>query len=350
MANQSTKSNSLSIKVLSKPWSSIARDAGKDSESYQIFLYDFYFNLYDNLERIKQLQLFSIQDFSEDALENQWFLYKPKYKDFPKTLSLKTGEDILTFKGEEIPDKDTDKNAYEEALKHLDIFQTIENYKSGETIVSTKYTPGELWVRLHNFPFAYPLLYVSQCANNPSVWDEISESEVYKIAINMDYGIIYYNYNGKHRIVTFTIQMTYNKVPFKFSQVDNPELFDRLDKELTANETEVNAIEKCISVNIIGEYEFKDQKFIDFVFYNSAYYIFFTESTETNKFYATRAEPEISTFGMSNLTKDLTINVPVKKYETVDNIFAFIENPNWSVSVSDNTINIAYETKPFYNE
>jgi hypothetical protein len=255
MESQSTKSNSLSIKVLSKPWSSIVRDAGKDSESYRIFLYDFYFNLYDNLERIKQLQLFSIQDFSEDALENQWFLYKPKYKDFPKTLSLKTYKDILEFKGEEVPE-DLD----EEDLKNLDldIFQTIENYKSGETIVSTKYTPGELWVRLHNFPFAYPLLYVSQCANNPSVWDEISESEVYKIAINMDYGIIYYNYNGKHRIVTFTIQMTYNKVPFKFSQVDNPELFDRLDKELTANEAEVNAIEKYISVNIIGEYEFKD--------------------------------------------------------------------------------------------
>ena len=134
MANQSTKSNSLSIKVLSKPWSSIVRDAGKDSESYQIFLYDFYFNLYDNLERIKQLQLFSIQDFSEDALENQWFLYKPKYKDFPKTLSLKTEEDILKFKGEEIPDE-KDKAAYEEALKHLDIFQTIENYNCQLSLV-----------------------------------------------------------------------------------------------------------------------------------------------------------------------------------------------------------------------
>ena len=56
-------SNAITIHVKDNLWSDTTV-MEKDSDAFKTFIYDYYFNLYENLNRIKQLQLFSIENFS----------------------------------------------------------------------------------------------------------------------------------------------------------------------------------------------------------------------------------------------------------------------------------------------
>ena len=144
----------------------------------QLFNNDYYVKLHNNLNRIKQLQLFTIDQYYVDFIGNQWFLYKPRYENF-----LKTDDSEVDF----------------------------ENIKNGIEIKNNKNNYGEIWLRLKNYPFAYPLIYNTKCRIKDRLWRNLLNGEILKINIYENLGCIYYYESGLYNLLLFKIEQEYLK-------------------------------------------------------------------------------------------------------------------------------------------
>ena len=153
------------------------------------------------------------------------------------------------------------------------------------------------WIRLKNFPFAYPVQYVTSSLNN--TWTDINDNvSIRKAEITGDFGYVCFYSGNTYHIVYFKINNDYNRDNFIFSN-DNQTL-SRLDKPLTfavidgVNQKlkEVPTIKKTIPIVVLAKYSFKDegQFFIDSVYYNSQYYLFFgnNKTISENQIYLKR--------------------------------------------------------------
>lgn len=327
-------SNAITINVKDNLWSDTTV-MEKDSDAFKTFIYDCYFNLYENLNRIKQLQLFSIENFSEDSLGNQWFVYKPKFKSFTKT------DNSLNLYNVYDNDKIDDVN--------------LAEIKASDPVTNPKNVDGELWIRLKNFPFAYPVQYVTSSLNN--TWTDINDNvSIRKAEITGDFGYVCFYSRNTYHIIYFKIDNDYNRDNFIFSN-DNQTL-SRLDKPLTfavidgVNQKlkEVPTIKKTIPIVVLAKYSFKDegQFFIDSVYYNSQYYLFFgnNKTISENQIYLKRIPFEEQIQYDNILKEDAIIELPEQNFGNV-NICTPNANANWSVSMSANDINIAYEAAPY---
>lgn len=345
MATINAKPTKVNLTLKEKMWADI--DVEPLSETFQIFIYDIYFRLYENIERIKQLQFFSIQDFSEDINDNQWFTYKPKYDLCPYTTN--NLEEFL-------------ENANVSADNITDLFiKTDEILTNAVKLTDTKQTPGELWVRLKNFPFAFPLFY-NTSSNNINIWNKvINSNQIIKHNIYEDFGYIIYNIqNGIDNIITnvvfFKINYLYAKDEFIFTD----SYFNRIDDELKAeiknndkNSEDIleslKTIRKTISVDILVNYQIPtNTKIIDIINYNSDYYLIYADNMllQDNALKVKRIKRGLEPLDNVILNDyDSSIKLPEQTLGQTANILQAGLNTNWAISLSDKGINIAYEVE-----
>lgn len=179
-------------------------------------LYDIGLKLSENLENIKELRDYQIVKFGLDSNNNQWFLYKPR-----------DSENITT-------------------------------------------AGGQLWVRMNNFPFAYPVSYNTRSANDE--WQNNNElnntraSQVIDFDINNNFGII----RTSNYIITF--------------DTDGYILDDEsIEVVLSTTTKKIARYNKLINVNTRSIYKMNNnQRIIGYVFLNNKYYVFYFNSGSGN--------------------------------------------------------------------
>lgn len=311
------------------------------TEEFAIFLYDYYVRLRSSLNRIKQLQLFSIWKYSVDYVGNQWFLYKPKYPTvFPKT--------------------DENANIYCSENKKDDI--DLDLIKSNPETTDLKTTAGELWVRLRNFPFAYPVELNTTSIIKTQLWNQVLASEIYNFDIFDNFGYVYYLYSGSKYITFFTIEDTYRKEPYLFTDemnfksiIDESLIYYKVTNKNGVVETReresIESINKRILINPLKTYKFKStETFIDCVSSSGLFYVFYYDKniTSNNVIYLTEVDSSEAKILNSNIARTSTINLPKYDFNGI-NLCKPVADGNWSISVSADNINVAYESVPMAN-
>lgn len=294
------------------------------SEAYQIFLYENYVKLYNNLNRIKQLQLFTIDSYYVDFIGNQWFLYKPKYKSFNNTTE--------SYKIYNCDGMSNDIN--------LDDVKSSEKYEEFDDV------SGEIWLRLNNFPFAYPMEVNTKCIIKTQLWKPVLNGKIYKFNIFENFGYIYYNLNNTNYIMFFLIEETYQKDLHYFDEEAKTTVLDNFINEDYLNK-EVPSINKRILIDPLKSFRFKTtETLIDVVPYNGKFYVLYHDKTlaETNSIKLTSVDSSDSGI-ITNIVETSTINLP--KYDiNGNNVCMPNSKTRWSVSMSADNINIAYESIP----
>lgn len=300
-----------------------------NSDDFRIYLYDYYVKLRNSLNRIKQLQLFTIDDYSVDYNGNQWFLYKPKYEWF-----LKTEESLNVY------NVDNDENFFDDIdLNEIKKTKQITNYKK---------TFGELWVRLKNFPFAFPIALNTSCIIKQQLWKQMLEGEIIKFNVFENFGFILYQHNTVNYITFFTIEQQYKRNEVVLNK-------DILDKDIIDLATDkygnvgtVLAIDKTILINPLKTFKFNyTDTFIDCISYNGNYYVFYHDDkiVQTNSIKVSKVDSTEGLSVRSNIAQTMTVNLP--KYDIRGtNICTPTEDTNWAISISADNINIAYESIP----
>lgn len=305
----------------------------KGSESYQIYLYDVFHRLYSNLNRIKQLQLFTIRNYCVDFMGNQWFLYKPK---FSNSLQ-ETNNEIQC------------RNSWNLSEGVRDDIDFNEEIKNGEKIKDYRNIVGEIWVRLRGFPYAYPLTFTTKSIVNLTLWNYITLGSVYKMDVNDDFGYIFYKYSNSFFIHFFKIDSEFYKSEYLFNSSNNYEnvlnsdlLYDEDGKKLDS----VRAIEKSILITPLKTFKFSnDETFIDAIWYSGKYYVFYHDSDyiASNSIYLKSVDSSGSPILISQIKPTSSIHLP--KYNIGgNNVCAPTEEPNWRISVSSDNINVSYES------
>lgn len=300
-----------------------------NSDDFKIYLYDYYVKLRNSLNRIKQLQLFTIDDYSVDYNGNQWFLYKPKYEGF-----LKTEESLNIY------NVDNDENYFDDI--------DLNEIKKTKQITDFKKTSGELWVRLKNFPFAFPISLNTSCVIKQQLWKQMLNGEIIKFNVFENFGFILYKHNTVNYITFFTIEQQYKRNEVVLSK-------DILDKDILDLSTDeygntgtVLAIDKTILINPLKTFKFNyNDTFIDCVSYNGNYYVFYHDDkiVQSNSIKVTKVDSSEGLSIRSNIAQTMTVNLP--KYNIRGtNICTPTADTNWSISISADNINIAYESVP----
>lgn len=298
-----------------------------NSDEYKLFLYDYYVKLRNSLNRIKQLQLFTINEYSVDYLGNQWFLYKPKYEGFLKTTN---SYNIYNVDGE---------NNYFDDIDVNDIKQTAQ-------INNLKMHAGELWVRLRNFPFAFPVSFNTSCIIKQQLWRQMLDGEIIKFNVFENFGYILYKHNTVMYITFFTIAQDFRKTEV---QLDN-NIIDKDIIDMTIDEygktKPVLALDKTILINPLKTFKFNyNETFIDCVSYSGNYFVFYHDDKilKTNSINVTKVDSSEGSIIRSNIAKTMTVNLPTYNINN-KNICMPTENTNWAISISADNINIAYES------
>lgn len=299
-----------------------------NSDDYRIYLYDYYVKLRNSLNRIKQLQLFTIDNYSVDHMGNQWFLYKPKYNGFKKT-----NEDIKLYNIDNVD------NYFDEIdLDQIKQTQKIEDFKN---------IAGEMWVRMKNFPFAFPISFNTSCILKQQLWKQVLESEIIKFNVFENFGFILYKNNYVYYITFFTIESEYKRTE---ETLDNEILDKDITDKVTVNNTvgSVIALNKTILINPLKTYKFNyNETFIDCIYYNGNYFVFYHDDKiiKTNSIKVTKVDSTEGASIRSSISHTMTVNLP--KYDINNgNICSPLQNSNWAISISADNINIAYESVP----
>lgn len=300
-----------------------------NSDDYRIYLYDYYVKLRNSLNRIKQLQLFTIDDYSVDYLGNQWFLYKPKYEGFTKT-----NEAVALYN---IDGKD---NYFDEI--------ELDEIKRSNKITNFKKQPGELWVRMKNFPFAFPVSFNTSCVIKQQLWKQMLGGEIIKFNIFENFGFVLYNHNSVNYITFFTVESEYkrNEVVLNNDILDQ-DVIDKVTDEY-GNIGRVVALDKTILINPLKTYKFNyNETFIDCISYNGDYFVFYHDDkiVQTNSIKVAKVNSSEGTVIRSNISHTMIVNLP--KYNIKgSNICSPTADTNWAISISADNINIAYESIP----
>lgn len=298
------------------------------SDEYKIYLYDYYVKLRNALNRIKQLQLFTIYDYSVDFLGNQWFLYKPKYETF-----LKTDNSYSIY--------NVDDDNYFDSIN-------LKEIKESAKITDFKNQRGELWVRLKNFPFVFPVSFNTTCLIKQQLWKQMLEGEIIRFGLFENFGFILYNHNSVNYITFFNVEQEYrkNEVVLDKTILDS-DIID-MAKDDRGNPISVKAIDKTIVINPLKTFKFNNNEtFIDCISYNGEYFVFYHDDkiVQTNSIKIAKVDSSEGTVIRSTIAQTMSVNLP--KYNIRDvNICSPTENTNWAISISADNINIAYESVP----
>ena len=301
----------------------------------QIYLYDYYEKLRNNLNRIKQLQLFSIDKYAVDYMGNQWFLYKPKWTNFTETDNSLQIYNFITGR----PGRD-------------DV--DLKLIKSSENMVSNfKTTPGELWVRLKNFPMAYPINYNITTKVNQTIWYKALAGDVYKFDIFENFGYILYKSKNQYSIMVFTIEAEYDDQIYLLNNSTNYK--DILDYDIyydydTKEEAEeITTINRRILITPLRTFNFPTSNvIIDVISHSGAFYVFYYDYNDlvaNQTINITKIDQEKSALLEKTISPTSTVTLP--QYTVVNtNVLQSLADGNWTVSVSADNVNIAYESVP----
>ncbi len=300
----------------------------------QIYLYDYYEKLRNNLNRIKQLQLFAIDKYSVDYAGNQWFLYKPKWNLFTKT---DNSQVIYNFPDPPAPE---------------DI--SLNEIKESENVVSDfKNTPGELWVRLKNLPFAYPISYNILTKVNQTLWYKVLSGEIYKFDIFENFGYILYKAKNQYSIIVFTIENAYDDQIYLFNESTNyKEILDWdvwHDSDHPDGLDEVTSINRRIIITPIKSFTFSTSEvLIDIISHSGAFYVLYYDRNELVANQTINiAKIDQTRTGLVEKAISPTSTVTLPQYVIGStNVCRSLADGNWTVSVSADNVNIAYESIP----
>lgn len=302
----------------------------RDSDEFSFFLYDYYVKLRNSLNQIKQLQLFSISHYSVDYLGNQWFLYKPKYPNvFPAT--------------------DASRNIY--LAKDKEDGVDLKKIKEENSeITDNKTLEGELWVRLKNFPMAYPVVMNTIATIKINLWNQVLSSKILSFDIIDNFGYVYFSHDGSNYIAFFVIESEYKTDLYRFNANNNYE--DILDPGVFYDEDgnkleSVDSLNKRILITPLKTYRLKiTETLIDVISYNGEFFVFYYDDklADTNQIKLTRVDSKEAKIIQSDITATSIITLPEYDFKGT-NLCEPIANGNWSISVSADNVNIAYEAK-----
>lgn len=303
----------------------------RDSDEFSLFLYDYYIKLRNSLNQIKQLQLFSISHYSVDYLGNQWFLYKPKYPNaFPAT--------------------DVSRNIYLAKEREDDIDLKKIKEENSE-VTDNKTVEGELWVRLKNFPMAYPVVMNTTATIKINLWNQVLSSKIISFDIIDNFGYVYFSQNGSNYITFFTIEPEYKIDLYRFNTDNNYEsildqsiIYDELGNRLES----VDSLNKRILITPLKTYRLKvTETLIDVISYNGEFFVFYYDDklNDTNQIKLTRVDSKEAKIIQSDITATSIITLPEYDFKGT-NLCEPVANGNWSISVSADNVNIAYEAIP----
>lgn len=243
-----------------------------DLASY--ILYDVNNKLPKYIDLINELKNYQIYKFSIDSLGNQWFLYKPRNSDN----------------------------------------------------ITTSY--GQLWVRLKNFPYAYPVI-ANTKSNNANVWENY---ELFKEDTN---NIINFDINNNIGIVQF------NKRVICFSPTSYNNDIDVINLEGNAL-LNITIINKLIGIDINCVYDFSDyQKMLGYIFNNNKYTIFYSELGDNQIRYKQLSNEPIVQYNYELNSNDGVVKLPdaIKPYPNMDGVF--------NIFTDENNVNIIFETPSY---
>lgn len=294
------------------------------TEEFKIFMYENYVKLYNNLNRIKQLQLFTIDSYHVDYIGNQWFLYKPKYESFMET--------------------NNECNIYEFPGQLNDI--NLKEIKSSTPIKEFENVPGELWVRLNNFPFAYPIEMNVKCTLKMNLWRSVLTGKIYKFNIFENFGYIYYNNNVTNEIHFFMIEDQFQKDSY-FIKKAEANFIEKAIIDTYEAEESISMINKRVFVNPLKTLKFKtNETLIDIIPYGGKYFVFYhDENLVTTNAVKVSVVDTTSTGIKENIKQNITVNLP--RYDiNGNNVCSPNHNTKWVISMSADNINIAYEAIP----
>ena len=301
----------------------------------QIYLYDYYEKLRNNLNRIKQLQLFSIDKYTVDYTGNQWFLYKPKWNRFKTT---NNSQQIYNFT--------TNKPGREEV--------DLKSIKASEDLITNfKTTPGELWVRLKNFPMAYPISYNAVAKINQTIWYKALAGEIYKFDIFENFGYILYKANNQYSIMVFNVESDYDDQIYilnsstRYTEVLDHDVYYNYDTGETAGE--VTTINRRILITPLKTFNFPtSDTIIDVISHSGAFYVFYYDYNDlvtSQTISITKIDQTKSALLEKTITPTSTVTLP--QYTVINtNVCQSLADGNWTISVSADNVNIAYESVP----
>ena len=224
----------------------------------------------------------------------------------------------------------------------------LNEIKKTKRITDFKKTSGELWVRLKNFPFAFPIALNTSCIIKQQLWKQMLEGEIIKFNVFENFGFILYQHNTVNYITFFTIEQQYKRNEVVLSK-------DILDKDIINLATDeygnvgtVLAIDKTILINPLKTFKFNyTDTFIDCISYNGNYYVFYHDDkiVQSNSIKVTKVDSSEGLSIRSNIAQTMTVNLP--KYNIRGtNICTPTADTNWTISISADNINIAYESVP----
>ena len=231
----------------------------------QLFKYDLLHKLNVHAQDIEKLKDYSIYKFYVDIQGNQWFLYKPK------------------------------------------------------TDMTNAYAGGQLWVRLYDYPFAYP--FSTQVRSDNIILQSFIQNSV----------------------ITKTNELQNNIVDFEIS--NNFVLVRTLSDVIVFNISqsyEITEIEglsnKQIDVNVCGRYLTNaNQKIVGHVMLNNVYHLYYHDGS--NKLYDKRVSTLEEGTQLSN--KIFADGIITLKIDSTD--ITPLKDAVFDISLSSDSINIAYE-------
>lgn len=233
-----------------------------DTSLAAYIIYDVNTKLPQNLNYIHDIKNYQIYKFGIDSLNNQWFLYKPRDADNVTT------------------------------------------------------NPGQLWVRLTNFPYAYPVLVNSTSVSE--IWTQNTNlttgtNNIINFDINNNIGII----QTEKQIICFC--------PIEYINEDHTV------RPVTAlsNVIYLTQFNKLINIEINCVYNFNEsQKILGYIFSNNMYTVFFSEPGNNKQINYKRISSEPEVQYNYEITSDGSILLPnaINTYSNMDGVFNIFTN------------------------